>query len=124
MQNHLNPNPNLTPNPLPELNWRRDLWENFYPRIRHENTTTDAAAIVIRFLRQRETIAANYPNQPGIETMWNGHIVNPADFQILYTAALRSVGVPARLDQNRQAEYWTGSKWQTAPGPLALTWVE
>jgi len=101
-----------------ELNWRRELWENFYPRVRHENTTSDAAEIVVRFLRQRETIVPGHPKQPGIESMWNGHIVNPEDFEILYTAALRSVGVPARLNPSRQAEFWTGTAWKTAPAPL------
>jgi dienelactone hydrolase len=108
----------------PELNWRRELWENFYPRVRHENTTSDAAAIVARFLRQRVTIAPGYPQQPGIESMWNGHIVNSDDFEILYTAALRSVGVPARLSASRQAEFWTGQAWESAPPPLATTWVD
>jgi pimeloyl-ACP methyl ester carboxylesterase len=107
-----------------ELNWRRELWENFYPRVRHENTTSDAAVIVVRFLRQRVTIAPGYPKQPGVESMWNGHIVSPNDFEILYAAALRSVGVPARLDASRQAEFWTGQTWQAAPRPLATTWVE
>jgi pimeloyl-ACP methyl ester carboxylesterase len=107
-----------------ELNWRRELWENFYPRIRHENTTSDAAAIIVRFLRQRVTIAPGYPQQPGIESMWNRHIVNPDDFEILYTATLRSVGVPARLSASRRAEFWTGQSWQPAPPPLATTWVD
>jgi acetyl esterase/lipase len=107
-----------------ELNWRRELWENFYPRIRHENTTSDAADIVVRFLRQRVTIAPGYSKQPGIESMWNGHIVNQEDFEVLYTAALRSVGVPARLNTSHQAEFWTGQAWQLAPRPLATTWGE
>ncbi len=117
-------NRNLTPNPSTELNWRRELWENFYPRVRHENTTSDAAVIVVRFLRQRVTIAPNHPKQPGVESMWYGHIVNLEDFEILYTATLRSVGVPARLNGKQEAEYWTGSQWQAAPRPLATTWVE
>jgi transglutaminase-like putative cysteine protease len=56
--------------------------------------------------------------------MWYGHIVNLEDFEILYTAALRSVGVPARLNRKQEAEFWTGSQWETAPRPLATTWVE
>jgi transglutaminase-like putative cysteine protease len=100
------------------------LWENFYPRVRHENSTADAAEIVVRFLRQRVTIAPGYPAQPGVESMWNGHVVNAADFEVLYVAALRSVGVPARLNALRQAEFWTGEGWQAAPRPLATTWVE
>ncbi len=106
-----------------ELNWRRELWENFYPRIRHENTTSDAAEIVVRFLRQRVTIAPHYPKQRGVESSWNGHIVNPDDFEILYTATLRSVGVPARLNSSRQTEFWTGQSWNPAPRPLTTTWV-
>jgi pimeloyl-ACP methyl ester carboxylesterase len=105
-----------------ELDWRRELWENFYPRVRHENTTSDAAAIVARFLRQRVTIAPGYPKQPGVESSWRGHIVNGEDFEVLYTAALRSAGVPARLGGSRQAEFWTGQAWQPAPRPLAATW--
>ena len=68
--------------------------------------------------------ARGHPKQPGIESMWNGHIVNLDDFEILYTAALRSVGVPARLNATRAAEFWTGQAWQSAPRPLATTWVE
>jgi len=30
------------------FNWRRPLWEEFYPRIRHESSPEDAARIVIR----------------------------------------------------------------------------
>jgi hypothetical protein len=106
-----------------ELNWRRELWENFYPRVRHENTTTGAAVIVVRFLRQRVTIAPGHSKQPGIESMWDGHIVNLEDFEMLYAAALRSVGVPARLDEKNEAEYWTGSRWEAAPRPLATSWI-
>lgn len=107
-----------------ELNWRRELWESFYPCVRHEKSTSDAADIVVRFMRQRITIAPKCPQQLGVESMWNGHIVNPSDFEVLYVAALRSVGVPARLDASHQAELWTGQGWREAPRPLAATWVE
>jgi predicted esterase len=39
-----------------DLNWRRALWENFYPRIRREQGPEAAAEIVVRFLRERVTI--------------------------------------------------------------------
>ena len=109
-------NRNLTPNPSTELNWRRELWENFYPRVRHENTTSDAAVIVVRFLRQRVTIAPNHPKQPGVESMWYGHIVNLEDFEILYTATLRSVGVPARLNGKQEAEIGQAANGKPRPG--------
>lgn len=107
-----------------ELNWRRELWEDFWPRVRHENSTSDAADIIVRFLRQRVTIAPTYPKHLGVESMWNSQIVNVSDFEILYVAALRSVGVPARLNGEQKVIFWTGSEWRPAPRPLATTWVE
>jgi len=105
-----------------ELRWRRDLWESFYPRIRHESTTEAAAQIVARFLREWVTIAPDYPRQPGVETMWRARIVNSEDFEIIYTAALRSVAVPARLNASWQTDFWTGTEWQAAPRPALETW--
>jgi len=107
-----------------ELNWRRELWENFYPRVRHEITTSDAAENVVRFLREEVTIDADCPKRPGAESMWKTHIVNLEDFEILKVAALRSVSIPARLTPAGEAEFWTGAMWTFAPPPLAITWVE
>ncbi len=107
-----------------ELNWRRELWDNFYRRVRKENSTASAAEIVVRFLRERVTVSPGYPKQRGVESIWSGHVANPDDFEIVYTAALRSVGVPARLTVERQTEFWSGSGWKLAPRPIALTWVE
>ena len=106
------------------LNWRRPLWEEFYPRIRHESSPEAAAAIAARHLRERVMIAPDYPKQQGVETMWHRQIVNPDDFEIIYTAALRSVGVPARLNAAKRAEFWDGKNWQTAPRPVLETWQD
>jgi pimeloyl-ACP methyl ester carboxylesterase len=103
-----------------ELNWRRELWKNVWPHVRHENTTTSAAEAVVRFLRQRVTVASSYPRQPGVESIWRGRIANKEDFNLVYAAALRSVGVPAKINADHEIEYWTGKEWQLAPGPLAI----
>jgi len=116
--------PVITAKPGEQLNWRRPLWEEFYPRIRHESSPEAAAAIVTRHLRERVTIAPDYPKQPGVETMWRRQIVNQGDFEIIYTAALRSVGVPARLNAANRSEFWDGKDWQTAPRPVLETWQE
>lgn len=107
-----------------QLNWRRPLWEELYPRIRHESSPEDAARIVARHLRERVTIVPDHPGQPGVETMWRAQIVNPTDFEIIYAAALRSVGVPARLDARKRAEFWDGKDWQPAPRPLLEAWQD
>jgi hypothetical protein len=49
-------------------------------------------------------------------------ITDKSGFDIIYVAARRSVGVPARLDSQNEAEFWDGGKWQTAPMPSALSW--
>ena len=108
--------------PSTSLNWRRPLWEEFYPRIRHESSPDDAAKIVVRHLRERVTIA-NAPNlSHDIPEIWLRQITDEAGFEIIYVAALRSVGVPARLDSHQQAEFWDGDSWRTAPSPSVISW--
>jgi acetyl esterase/lipase len=105
-----------------DLDWRRPLWEEFYPRIRHESSPADAAQIVVRHLRERVTIA-NIENLPrDVSLIWRRQITDEAGFEIIYVAALRSVGVPARLEANGRAEFWDGSQWSAAPGPTVGGW--
>ena len=105
-----------------QLNWRRPLWEEFYPRIRHENSTEEAARIVARHLRERVTVAA-IPDLPReVPAVWLRQITDEAGFEIIYVAALRSVGVPARLDTRHMAEFWNGAKWTAAPPPVVMNW--
>jgi hypothetical protein len=98
-----------------QLDWRRPLWEEFYPRIRHAASPEEAAKIVFAHLHERVTIAT-LPNPPReVPEIWIKQITSEAGFEIIYVAALRSVGVPARLDSNGKAEFWDGNKWQAAP---------
>ena len=107
---------------LQPLQWRRPLWEEFYPRIRHESSPEDAAGIVVRHLRERVTIAP-LPNLPhDVPTIWLRQITDETGFEIIYVAALRSVGVPARLNSQHQAELWDGSEWRIATAPCVLSW--
>jgi len=43
-------------------------------------------------------------------------------FELLYVAALRSVGIAARLNEGQRAELWTGNAWQEAPRPIIASW--
>ena len=50
-----------------------------------------------------------------IEQMWQRQIASPQGFEAVYVAALRAAGVPARLNNQGRAEFWTGSEWRPAP---------
>jgi hypothetical protein len=96
------------------------LWEEFYLRIRHESSPEDAAKIVMRHLCERVTIASLPNLSHDVPDIWLKQITDEAGFEIIYVAALRSVGVPARLNSNSHAEFWDGNKWQTAPAPSVM----
>jgi hypothetical protein len=110
--------PDVDDLPLDEIDWRRTLWENFYPRIRHEDDPVVAAQVVVRFLRERVGIDPSYRYRVGVETIWTQQMTDEAGFERIYVAALRSVGIAARLNEQNQAELWTGSAWHTAPKSL------
>jgi hypothetical protein len=102
-----------------QLNWRRPLWEEFYPRIRHELSPADAANIVLRQLRERVTIstAANLPHD--VPEIWSRRMTDASGFEIISVAALRSESIAARLNDRGQAELIADGKWQLAPHPIA-----
>jgi hypothetical protein len=107
--------------PVAELDWRRTLWENFYPRVRRESEPLAGAQIVVRFLRQRVGISAAFPYRVGVETIWTQGMTDAAGFERIYVAALRSVGIAARLDSSGNAEIWNGKSWINAPRPAMTT---
>ena len=111
--------PQIDPAADGELNWRRALWENFYPRIRREQDPAAAAETIVRFLRERVTIARANGLPAAVAEIWQRQVTSERGFEAVYVAALRSVGVPSRLGAQRRAEFWTGSAWQPAPTPPA-----
>jgi hypothetical protein len=108
--------------PLSELDWRRTLWENFYPRVRREHDPAVAAQVVVRFLRERVGIDPAYSYRVGVETIWTQQMTDEIGFDRIYVAALRSVGIAARLNAGQRAELWTGLAWQEAPRPIVADW--
>jgi hypothetical protein len=56
--------------------------------------------------------------------IWLRQITDAAGFEIIYVAALRSVGVPARLTAVRKAAFWDGKAWQVAPRPVLESWQD
>jgi hypothetical protein len=76
-------------------------------RIRHESSPEDAARIVARHLRERLTVATVSGPGPGlphsVPEIWRRQLTDQAGFEIIQVAALRAVGVPARLDAEGKA---------------------
>lgn len=101
-----------------EWGWRRVFWEGFYPRVRKRETAVEAAAGVVRFLRERVAISQEDGRGQGVVTSWNHGCTTELGFEEIYVAALRAVGVAARLDSKAVAELWTGTEWVAAPRPL------
>jgi hypothetical protein len=81
-----------------------------------------AAQVVVRFLRERVGISSDYPYRVGVETIWTQGMTDEAGFDRIYVAALRSVGIAARLNDRKQTELLSDGKWQPAPRPLITTW--
>lgn len=109
--------------PLSEWDWRRTLWENFYPRVRREHDPALAAQTVVRFLRERVGIDPAYSYRVGVETIWTQQMTDEIGFERIYVAALRSVGIAARLNAGQRAELWAGNNWHEAPRPIVTSWT-
>jgi hypothetical protein len=98
-----------------QMDWRRRLWESFYPRVRREHDEESAAEIVVRHLRERVTIASNAAGPVEIAESWQRQMANERKFEALYVAAMRSVCIPARLNDDGRAEFHRQSQWKLAP---------
>lgn len=79
-----------------KLDWRRPLWEEYYPQVRHEPSQEDAAKKVIQQLLETTPIRDDRQKKE------------------LTVATLRAVGIPSRLNDQENAEFWNGAKWVNA----------
>lgn len=109
--------PVITGKASEQYDWRRPLWEEFYPRIRKEPSPISAAMIVVCHLRVAVTIVPKLGFTPEIMEAWNRQITDEPGFEVIYVAALRSVGIGAKLNASGQTELWTGKEWVIAPWP-------
>jgi hypothetical protein len=98
--------------------WRRELWETIQPRVRRETDAEQAATIVARqlCLRVRFQAEQTMPAEP--RHIWLSGVGARKDFDLMYVAGLRSVGIGARLNDMSKCEMFYGGKWQQAPRPF------
>lgn len=99
------------------MNWRRPLWEHFYPRIRKEHSLETAAEIILRQLHERVIIQTGGDSPDSIAAGWEQQRTSERGFAAISIAALRSAGIPARPSADGQPEFWNGAKWKAAPRP-------
>jgi len=96
-----------------ECKWRPVLWKYFYPEIRDFVTAADAVNQVSVLLKSRMSIVPVAEDRDILRN-WQLKQCSAAQFEVLLVAALRSVDVPARLDDNRRAEFFGGGVWRSA----------
>jgi O-Antigen ligase/Transglutaminase-like superfamily len=95
-----------------DMNWRRPLWESFYPRIRKENSLEAAAEIIVRLLRERVRVVEPSGSPETIVEIWQRGVASERGFEVISVAVLRSAGIPARLAERGRAVFWNGVEWQ------------
>ena len=121
-------NPRIVADLPPDFDWRQPLWKYFYPLIRRAATPRDAANILVNYLRleveapepgarRENNISAPSMN---IEEIWNKRTTTSTGFEQIYVAALRAVGIAARLNPQARVEIWDDGEWKAAPRPAEL----
>jgi len=73
----------------------------------------------VRHLALRVRVLDEMADRGGPRKIWSRGMSDRVGFEQLYIAALRSVGVPARLGGDSRAHFWDGVEWQGAPRPFS-----
>jgi hypothetical protein len=102
--------PNIAPACDGQLDWRRELWEHFYPLIRREMDMEPAARLVLDKLHGSMKVSAAIASG-SISEAWQRGQASPAGMAALSVATLRAVGITARNAEANHAEYWNGANW-------------
>lgn len=106
--------PEIEPSVDADLGWRREFWEYFYPRIRQITDISFAVETIKKQLKGRFPQNPAYESNPprSVLEVWRSRnqFVSQFEMEALAVAALRSAGIPARLNGEEKAEYWNGSE--------------
>ncbi len=98
--------------------WYSTLWKRCHSYIQRENNSLIAAKILVNFLRERLTIT-QYADELGDRmSVWYSGKIRKSDFNILYIATLRSIGIAARIRESGYPELLHKGDWIKAPDPL------
>ncbi len=112
--------PILTKDAKPELKWRRILWTTLYPKVRKANSPAEAAAILVQELREEVEVSDGQSRGFDFDSVWQSRRTDRGGFECLYVAALRAIGVSARLSEDGIAEIYNNGEWNAAPPAIEL----
>jgi dienelactone hydrolase len=107
-----------------DIAWRRELWETLQPRVRRETDAEQAAMTVARQICLRVRFMGEPARPANPRLVWRTGVGGREDFDRLYVAALRSVGIAARLTAMNLCELFRHGKWQPAPRPPIIPAAE
>lgn len=110
-------NPVLRAGTKTGLEWRWILWSGFYPKIRKTNSPLEAASVLAGELRTEIEIQNQPRNDFNFTRIWRNRVASPEQFKFLHVAALRAVGVCARINAQGMVEILQNTKWLPAPLP-------
>lgn len=110
-------NPVLMAGTKTGLEWRWILWSGFYPKIRKTNSPLEAASVLAGELRTEIEIQNQARNDFNFTRIWRDRVASPEQFKILHVAALRAVGICARINAQGMVEIFQSTKWVPAPRP-------
>jgi hypothetical protein len=99
------------------LEWRWILWSGFYPKIRKTNSPLEAASVLAGELRTEIEIQNQPRNDFNFTRIWRDRVASADEFKILHVAALRAVGICARINVQGMVEILQNTKWLPAPLP-------
>lgn len=103
--------------------WRTTLWRACWPRVRTETNALSAARKVVAFIETRIRLSTGQA-ATDVKAVWLTQSGDEEAIRRLSIAACRSVGIPARLNQQGVPEYLSEMNWTQLPTKLTIQSVD
>jgi len=113
--------PSITGNSHETFAWRRALWEHLHPAVKHLKQKDQVAAMIPQLMRQHLVITDEPSGNDDVGAILRTRITDQKGFAAICVAALRAAGVPARLNPEGRAEYYSTDSWRAVPPAQSYT---
>jgi hypothetical protein len=105
------------------VGWRTTLWRACWPRVRTETNALSAARKVVAFVETRIRLSTGQA-ATDVKAVWLTQSGDEEAIRRLNIAACRSVGIPARLNQQGVPEYLSEMNWTQLPKKLTIQSID